>query len=114
MLRPDVRDRWVAGLRLAAVLAVTLTAAGCGGGTTEPEDFQPPFRYAVVGEAGGTSGTSTIECAFELVLHWDGSERLESGGRVFVAWGVGEVERRVEGPDGSGTSFTPVLDLDEH
>ncbi|HSM07377.1 MAG TPA: hypothetical protein VK858_22300 [Longimicrobiales bacterium] len=98
----------------AAALTGLLAATACGNGPTDPESFQPPNRYAVVGSASGTAGTSTIACAFEFVLTWDGAERLEMGGRVFVASGVGEVERRVQGPDGSGTSFTPVLGLEEH
>lgn len=91
----------------------TLSLWACDGTGTDPEQFRPPPAYVVMGEAGGAVGALTIDCAFELAFEWDGAERLETG-RVYVASGGGEAERRVLRPDGSGLSFAPTLVLEEH
>ncbi len=102
------------GLRCCSVGAIALVlaaAAACGSDPTLPEEttFRPPAQYTLRGEATGTAGSLTIQCAMDMVFTWDGSERLEASGRVYVTEGGGDVARDVLQPDGSGMSLKPFL-----
>lgn len=98
-----------ATIRAAVLLVAT---AACTPGATEPGTFDLPHRFRVMGQAAGTNAGIEVGCTMDLVFERRGPGPDASG--IYVASGVGEVERTIEHPDGSGLVFTPFLGSDDH
>ena len=103
------RRRWL--VRGSSAVGLVLCVTSCGDGVTVPAAtvFEPAARFTLRGEAEGTAASLAIRCAMDLAFTWDGSERLETGGPVYVTMGGGEVVREIEQEDGTGLSIAPLL-----